>query len=935
MLSLDRILDILGPKKLQGYWANRGVSELEYLRETEKFAERGCLDEIDRGARFLLEKDEQEGAITKEAVLTLEEMLSPLAVKAKERTLLCAAHAHIDMNWMWRYDETVSVVLDTLRTMLDLLREYPQFRFSQSQASVYRIVERYAPEMLEEIRQRVREGRWEVSAATWVEADKNLPSGESHARQLLYAKRYLSELLELPAERIVMDFEPDTFGHSENVPELLSHAGIRYYYHCRGRNGRTLYRWQAPSGETVLAYCDPSYYAGEINASVVMTMPQFCRDTGCSTMLYVYGVGDHGGGPSRRDIETILDMNTWPLFPQIRCGTYAEFFREAEKVQDSLPLIRGEAGFIFTGCYSSQTRIKAANRTAETALGEAELFCGINTLQGGKPYPAHTFFRAWEKVLFNHFHDIVTGSGTIDTREYALGQFQKAMAAATTEKTAALRAIAERIDTAAYAEEDDRAVLTTSAGAGVASGIADFKVSQVSRGSGLTRVYTVFNPSLFDRQEPVEIEIWNYEGNIGRIHFLDEQGSEVPYQLYGPQPAYSWGGQSCYRALLWAKVPACGYSTYVLQPHDGWVNRFWYTPAGRTDDVPDYTLENDRIRVGFDPVTAAVISYVDKKTGQEYISRPAGIFRYIEENTLNGMTSWRVGPYMNIEDIRENVVIRQVQHGCPLRNTLEFDASFRHSTLHVAVSLDKDSEALRYDVTCQWREFGEPNVKIPQLGFCFPFAYACDTYRYDVPFGVVSRPACADDRPASSFVLAVNPAKEEKSFFLTGHTAQGFRACDNALSLTLIRSSYDPDPYPEIGEHKMSFTVGLAASATNRETVDAITALHHPMSVLSVKPSAGDLPRTGSFLRLLPGSTAAVSGIKMPEDGSGRQLLVRLYETDGAATRAELELPLAIRRARFTDILENSAEEDGPVFDGTRLTIPLKPHAVASVCIEF
>ena len=161
------------------------------------------------------------------------------------------------MNWMWGFHETVGTTIDTFRTMLQIMKEYPQFRFSQSQASVYRILERFAPEMLEEVRQRVREGRWEVTASTWVENDKNLPSGESLLRQYLLAKRYLCGLFDLRPEDLALDFEPDTFGHSAYVPEVAASAGVKYYYHCRGRETHELIsRWRPPPGRSCC--CIPS-----------------------------------------------------------------------------------------------------------------------------------------------------------------------------------------------------------------------------------------------------------------------------------------------------------------------------------------------------------------------------------------------------------------------------------------------------------------------------------------------------------------------------------------------------------------------------------------------------------------------------------------------------------------------------------------------------
>ena len=145
--------------------------------------------------------------------------------------------------------------LSLIHILLDLMDEYPEFKFSQSQASTYKIVEDYGPpHMLERIAQRAQEGRWEPTTATWVEADKNTPNAESMARHLLYTRRYISKLLGIDGKKLQLDFEPDTFGHSANLPEILSAGGVRYYYHCRGDERTNLYRWRGLSGAEVLCY---------------------------------------------------------------------------------------------------------------------------------------------------------------------------------------------------------------------------------------------------------------------------------------------------------------------------------------------------------------------------------------------------------------------------------------------------------------------------------------------------------------------------------------------------------------------------------------------------------------------------------------------------------------------------------------------------------
>ena len=180
-----------------GYWGERALAQADYTARLSE-TEHGRFDAVVSAALDELERAlEAEGAVGRTACLEMERTLLPAAGEAKALEMLCAAHAHIDMNWMWGYAETVALTLDTFRTMLNLMDEYPEFTFSQSQASVYRIVEEHDPGMLAEIRSRVQEGRWEVTASTWVETDKNMPSGESLARHILYTKRYLGGLFGL------------------------------------------------------------------------------------------------------------------------------------------------------------------------------------------------------------------------------------------------------------------------------------------------------------------------------------------------------------------------------------------------------------------------------------------------------------------------------------------------------------------------------------------------------------------------------------------------------------------------------------------------------------------------------------------------------------------------------------------------------------------
>lgn len=940
MASLDsEVAQIRRPGAL-GYWGERIYHQVAYAARLSRLRQ-GQYDELLHAVNdFLLRAQAAEGAITRRTAEEAETRMRGISQDAKRLTVLCVAHAHIDMNWQWRWDETAAVTLDTFRTMLDLMREYPDFRFSQSQASTYRIVEAYAPEMLPEIRNRIREGRWEVTASTWVEADKNLPNGESLARHILYTKRYLSELLELDAAALTIDFEPDTFGHSLEVPEILASGGVKYYYHCRGYDGHDLYRWVAPSGASVLAYRDPVWYLGAIQPDLALNAPDFCARQGLETMLKVYGVGDHGGGPTRRDLERIRDMNTWPVFPTFRFGTFRDYFAEAETIADRLPTVQGELNFVFTGCYTTQTRIKKANRVAEATLYDAELFDAAGRLVAEGGYPDRKFDAAWRNVLFNQFHDIVTGSGVVDTREYAMGLFQDTMATANTGKALAMRGIAAQVDTSALGPKAGEAIAeTVSEGAGVGFGAAAFKISQPDRGRGTTRTYVLFNPAPVTRHEAVEVVLWDWPGEVGRMQVQDAEGSIVAHQILTQGTQY-WGHRY-HRILIQAAVPPCGYATYVLSESEE--SDLSLAPSHLSDQRVEresaFVLENRLIRVVFNSRTGSIVSMRDRVHDRELVRQgvPAGIFRLIREDDSQGMTSWRVGRYMQVEDLTENVRIRKLSEAGSLRQAIELEMEFSHSKLTATISLDTESPWLRYEVECDWREIGRRGEGVPQLGFYLPVAYECERFLYDVPFGVAERPGLDMDVPASSFAVATNKDAGGRSIMLVSDCKYGFRGHSNALSVTLIRGAFDPDPHPDFGKQTFQLWLSAVGDEGSHDLISRSFALNHPINAVSAAPSAGTLPVEQSFLRIEEGSVA-LSAVKVPEaPAAAVRWLVRLYETDGRRTRTVLRFGKEVAHAHLVDLNEKPVAGGGEISNDGQGGIGfwVAPFTIVGVVVEF
>ncbi len=913
MMNLDALLlDI--EKKLPGKTCQRLVMQLQYARRValvngEKY------DALLRGAmEKVLALHAENSVLTRDEIGQIETMLLPMQADCKKYTWLMVGHAHIDMNWMWSYPETVQIVLDTFRTMLNLMKAHPEFTFAQSQASTYAIVEEFEPEMLEEIRGRIAEGRWEVTASSWVEPDHNMPNLESEIRHLLYTRQYLTRLLGVTEESLNLDFEPDTFGHNGRWPDVAGAAGVKYFYHCRGERIEGLYRWRGQSGNELLAFCEPDWYGGtNLNDEVVQRVPDFCEKFGIPAMLTVYGVGDHGGGPTNRDLYHIEDMMSWPIFPTVKFGTYREFYAMAEAVRESLPVLEGERNVMFSGCYTTQTRIKRGNAMAERQLRKGEMFSAFAHEQTGAPYRRADLEKAWRRVLFNHFHDIIPGSGVPDTREYAMGEYQKVYAAASAARRNAYLAISDEIDTSDILTEvprDDRGI-----GGGVGFGVGDYRLSATGRGAGETRIFHLFNAMETAFDGIADLVIWDYTEKPELMEFVDENGNVLPHQMTNSGHDGYWGHDFAY-VLVKTQVPACGYRTITLRKKEDAPVRVFhqYIPQWRTEDVFDMTLENDLIRAEFDPVTGRLAKLTDKKTGEVKVC-DAG-FDMIDEDPSEGMTAWTIGRYMNVRHAGTQPRITRDVWGNLRRSYRVKMEIASDSFLEYVVHLDEGSANLVYDMTCIWHERGNDSRVLPQLSFGVKTAGSNDAFTYRNAGGEILRKGAPQDKP-SLFGMAGGDVT------LMCDSRYGFRGDGDAMRVTLIRATTNPDPLPEKGEIRCRVAVGLLAGQTLTHAADVFC---QPVDFVSGTTHEGTLKKAHSFLQLLSGD-AEISGVKLAEEGD--TLVIHVANRKPEAQKVTLALDREAQVCK-ADLLGHETGDAWLARDG-KITLDMAAHEVCAL----
>ncbi len=880
----------------------------------------------------VLAKTASNGFIDHSLTEWFENELAPMADVAKSYRLYMVAHAHIDMNWQWGYHETVNVTLDTFRTMLRLMEEYPDFIFSQSQASTYKICEEHDPELFEAIRQRVKEGRWEVIASTWTEADKNLPSGESLMRHHLYTKQYMKEKFDLSSENLQLDFEPDTFGHSSFVPEILKNGDVKYYYHCRGQEKQYAYRYQAPSGALILCYQEPYFYNSVLDEFFFENVPVLCNRYGAKVSLRLYGVGDHGGGPSRRDIEMIREMQHWPIAPTIMFSGLQDFFKELEKIQDKLPIVDSERNYIFTGCYSSQSEIKGGNRLCEDRLYTAETLSALSFAYGSGKGNQKNYARAWEKVMFNQFHDVLPGSCMRDGRHYAMGLYQESLAISGAGLTAGMLSLAETIDSSAFMEEGNQMTRSEGAGVGHGSSLSEFAFHTAAEyGKGKTRVLHVFNPTAFERKEVTYFTIWDWEGDPARLVCQNVDGSEIKFVNKGRS---DYWGHSKFTLGAYVTVPAFGVATVVVKEAELKSLPLRNGEIGNLNDRVEYVrplvMENSKIRAEFDR-DMCLISLIDKASGNELIRDKAAYFEYYAESSRTHMpNAWSEGPAVRVENINQasKTYIADKGIATALDQTIEYDLEYGDTRIHVAVTLTEDSPLLQFRVNTDWRENGFHGQEIPVLKFRVPLNYAVPSAYYDIPMGVAERNALPHDVPARSFVFA--PNGEQNGVAVMCDTQGAYRNENNTLSVTLVRATSIPDHLPEFGMHYHRVAIGVLP-CDKKQLHHAGQTFIHPLPYASVCPHKGSFPCNGQWMNL--DGNVVVSGVKVPEEANGKELIVRVYSLSDEEQTVTLTMHDTIESA----VLVNGLEQPLSKLDsnGNTVSWQVSPLTVCTIRVKL
>lgn len=924
----------------------RSLIELQPGRR--RMIERAVMDAEEVARRVFADND---GSRVREGISEIERALLPAAELAKQYTIYCVGHAHIDMNWMWGWQETVAVVNDTFGTVLQLMEEFPDFIFSQSQASVYAIMQQYNPELFEAIRQKVKEGRWEVTASAWVEGDRNMVGGESLTRDLLYTRRYFKEHFGLEAEEVQIDWSPDTFGHPITVPMYLNKGGVKYVYLHRpgglGPKRPGSFWWESPDGSKVLVVNDMiEAYNGQLNPDVIKPLVRSCKETGLKFDMFVYGVGDHGGGPTRRDLAMAKEMDCWPVFPNIKFSKAAEFYARLEREGSRLPTLRCELNTEVAGCYTTQALIKRSNRLAEHRLLDAEAACVVASKVAGVRCATSDMELAWRDALFVHFHDILPGSNVADSRHWALGLFQKTMASANMIETLALRGLAKGVDTSGGAGGDATSAVSRRAtlGAGVGSGSERNCLSQPDLAGGPVKPLVIFNPCAWPREEIVEATLWSdvlasqitEEIRNRPISVRTPEGALIPAQKI--EHGVAWG-HAFVRVAFPVKVSGLGYATYTVveQSCDAAAQKARQITAPHhcfylMEERRKEGLKNEFLEVRIDPETGGVASLLDLRSGMNW--RGPWQLEYLLEKP-HRMSSWLIDNAVKRESPQVLAIDRQLDDG--YKASVDVRLKIRESEFTLRYELRAGEPVLYMHLKGTWFERGTPQIGVPTLRFTMPLSDLDTAPRgtYEIPFGAIERETRdGEEVPALNWAM-VSGVRGGKpaGLLLLNDCKHGHAVDQKVFNLTLIRSAYDPDPLSDIGQHEAQLAIRpfVGAFAVD-EAMRSGKNFNRPLRVVSTSVHSGSMPRA-QFGISVTGGGVVLTDVKRSEDGKGTICyltnVTAAWKT--ATIRFNPELFGDLGMAEEVDLMERALPERSLNIRGNAVKVRIRGNSLVAV----
>lgn len=848
-----------------------------------------------------------------------EKSLAALRPLLELATMHLTGNSHIDAAWLWPRSETIDVVKRTFSTALQLMHEYPGYTYTQS-AAVYNdwLADKY-PEINDEIKQRIQEGRWEVVGGMWVEPDLNIPDGESLARSILIGKRWYKEHYGVDVR---IGWNPDSFGYNWQLPQIYKKSGIDYFvtqkmsWNDTNQLPLKLFWWQSPDGSKVLTYFPHGY--GNQNLSPVRLSGDLAQARilapGMTEMMDLYGVGDHGGGPTR---DVLDQAERWmqpdKIAPKMEFGTAQSFFTTVGKEiapesktwnyktiaegyqypaapppgDISIPTWDDELYLEFhRGVYTTQAGMKRNLRDAPEETLHAEDYASLAWLDGNS-YPTQELTDAWKKIAFNGFHDLAAGSGIAVIYRDSQKDFDQVRWETNEISSKALNTLAARVNTTAQ------------------QGVPVF----------------VFNPLAWQRSGHFKVHV-QMPAQTSDVSVLDAHGAVLPSQVISTDAA-----THAFDLLVEAHdLPPMGYQMLRVV-------------AGKRNFPSDLrvtgtTLENANLRVVVDAKTGCITSLYDKRASFEALA-PGSCGNELQAFTdkPKQYDAWNIDPGTLDRApalLTQADAVEVIESG-PMRGVIRVTRHWQNSKFVQQIILDAGSDEAEVVNDIDWHETHVLLKAAFTLSASAPFA------TYEIPFGTIERPTTRNNswEKARFEVPALRWADlgdGQHGFSLINDSKFGYDAVGNLLRLTLLRSPTSPDPDADRGHQHFSY----ALYPHGGDWRQAMTIRHgyefnEKPTAMQVEAHSGEMPAESSFVSLAP-ANVVLTAMKKAEDSDA--LIFHMYEWAGKDATVDLKVPHGATGATETNLMEES-EGEPLAIKNDRVQIAIRPYQILAIRVDY
>jgi alpha-mannosidase len=804
---------------------------------------------------------------------------------ARPHHMTAVGHAHIDTAWLWPLREAVRKCSRTFSTMLDYLKKRPEFRFSCSQAQHYAWMKAHYPSIYQGIRAAVKRGQWEPIGSMWVEPDCNVPSGESFIRQILHGKRFFQKEFGLETRDCWL---PDAFGYSAALPQIFAGCGIDSFisqklsWNQYNKFPHHTLEWEGIDGTRIFSHFPPAdTYNAEINPKTMKYAAENFRHKGeRQHSLMPFGWGDGGGGPTLLQLDYAERLKNLEGFPTLKIGTVKEFLENAKAEKAELPVWVGELYLeLHRGTFTTQARAKRGNRKSEIALHDAE-FLDVAARLLDVPFKekASRPERAVYDVSVNEKVDQTTHRAALDRawKLTLLNQFHDILPGSS-------------IGWVYDDVEKDYAVvesITSQIHATVLESIAQ-QVDTLS----LKKPVLVFNTQSFERSEVMGLP----------------------------------GGHFQYLT-----IPSYGYAVVetspgkILPPDQ---------PVSITKVKKGFVLENGLILVQINE-HGQLTRLLDKQARREVLEEGCrgNVFQLFQDRPSKH-DAWDIDIFYRemMEEMQGETVLSVLTED-PWRCVLRVTHRFGNSELEQDIVLSAESRRLDFVNRVDWQE------RHRLLKVAFPLQVHAPAATGEIQFGHVQRATHANTPwDAAQFEFCaqrwVDLSETGYGAALLNDCKYGYDVSGSTLRLSLLRSPAMPDPEADRGKHQ--FTYSLFPHVGSWQTggvLEAAAALNAPLkhyAVPSTGSRSGTLPASMSLFQVEEG-TAVLETVKRAEDSE--DVILRLYESQGARGRTVLVTPLAFQGAVRTDLLEN--ETTALVMKNGKVTFDLKPFEIITLKLK-